>query len=231
MNKKKTQKSLQLKKFMIVFWFIIKTTFIGFGGGNALYPVIHKYAVNKYQWLSEVEFDNIVITSNLVPGTNVVQALSFIAIKQLGFFQGLIVTILGLLPNLFLAIGFYFVLDKLPKAYLFTINIAVITVIVGILIGFSIRYFKQSRQSIKMPYLIILILISFIFSFFVPSPFNTPGILMIGTFLILLIYAFIKAFKIKKSESLNHAKPKNTKKLSFSFFNHKKLKGDKKLDL
>ncbi|WP_429996442.1 chromate transporter, partial [Mycoplasmopsis bovis] len=65
--------------FWRVLWFIIFTSFIGFGGGNALLPIFKRYSVDKYRWLSEKEFEENVILTNMLPGASVIEALSYIA--------------------------------------------------------------------------------------------------------------------------------------------------------
>lgn len=46
---------------------IIMVTFIGFGGGNAMMPVIKRYVVDKYQGLDNDEFDRNVVVTNMLP--------------------------------------------------------------------------------------------------------------------------------------------------------------------
>lgn len=190
------------KDYWDVFAFIIKCTFIGFGGGNALYPVINKYAVKKYKWITETEMNEVIITTNLLPGATVMQSLSYIAIKRLGKI-GVLVTIIAVLPNVFLAVGGYYLITKLPFAYLYVVNVAVIGIIIAMLFVFSFNYVRQTMKETKATYIFILTTFSFAFAFFVPAPFNIPAFLMFGTLIILFFHSLYKLKKAEKKQNLS----------------------------
>lgn len=59
---------MKVNLFWKVFWFILKISFISFGGGNAIMPIAKRYSVEKYNWLTSAEFDEVVIMTNLLPG-------------------------------------------------------------------------------------------------------------------------------------------------------------------
>lgn len=83
--------------FWKVFWFIIFILFIGFGGGNVLLLIFKWYLVDKYCWLSEKEFEENVILINMFFGVLVIEVLSYIVFKILGFWKVLIVIVFGVL--------------------------------------------------------------------------------------------------------------------------------------
>lgn len=172
--------------FINVIIFIIKCTFVGFGGGNALMPIIKKYAVYNYKWIDETEFEKIIILTNLLPGPSVVESLSYIAIKLLGKFLGTIATLLGILPSLFLALGLYIGSNFLPKQYIFAINTGVISTIIGLVIAFGFNYIKLSNKILSLPVWITMFIATLIYIIFVPIPFNIASMPII--FLILVIF-------------------------------------------
>lgn len=187
-----------MKKMWEVFIFILKCTFVGFGGGNALMPIIKKEAVDKKKWLDEKEFDNLVITTNMIPGPSVVETLSYISMKQLGKIKGAIVALLAILPHVLLFIGLFVLAEKfLPQNYLIVISASVMPVIVGILIAFGIRYIKMSKK--EMPFYIwfSLFIFTLCFTIFIPSPWNIPAIVMVAVIFLVFIFAWIKTRKQK----------------------------------
>ncbi|CAM9147451.1 chromate transporter [Mycoplasma marinum] len=189
------------RDFMKVLVFILKATFLGYGGGNALMPIIRKFAVIEQGWLDDEEFDDVVIASNMIPGPSVVEALSYVAIKKLGKFWGVVVALIGILPHMLLAFGLYILSTQyLPAKYLWILNVAIMPIIIAILILFVIRYVKQSRKELSLPVMIVLIISSFLFCMFVPAPFNVPAILMIGTILIVFVVEFIRIRKKQKED-------------------------------
>lgn len=188
---------------------ILKITFSSFGGGNALLPNIHTIFVVQKQWINEQEFDQIVLTTNSLPGANVIQLLSYIAIKRLGLWQGMIVTFMGILPNVLLVILLYYLLDFLPRQYLLVINVSVIAAIVGLLIGFIISYFQKAYFSgIRTIYLLAISTFTFLFCFFTPSPFNLPAAIIFLAFLVLLVVSWYRDWKPQTTCCLVNKKTK-----------------------
>ncbi|RMX34664.1 chromate transporter [Mycoplasmopsis fermentans] len=197
MNNQNQQATQYTKKptFWNVFLFILFITFIGFGGGNALMPVIKKYAVDKYKWLNEKEFDENVIITNMLPGPSVIEAISYITIKLLGFKKGLFLASFATLPHVLVFFLIFYFVQHIPQKYLFVIELGVIVAIIGSLIGFAWEYFKKSRGKTKISLWLILFLITFAFSLFIPTPWNMPVIIMV---LIICIFATVEAIKHKK---------------------------------
>ncbi|MFV8418880.1 chromate transporter [Mycoplasma sp. CR] len=166
--------------FWEVFLFILKVTIIGFGGGNALMPVIQREAVNKKKWLTEEEFDDIVIVTNMLPGASVIQTLSYISITLLGKVKGTILTLVAILPHVLLAFAFLVVLTKyLPAAYLKIISVGVLVAIIAFLINFGVRYAKQAHKTMATPLWIIIFLFSAGYSLFIPAPYNLPVVAIV----------------------------------------------------
>lgn len=187
-----------MKKSLIVLFFILKTTFFAFGGGNALFPFIRQEAVVKYKWLTEKEFEKLVITTNMIPGPSVVESLSFISMKVLGKWRGAIIAIIGILPHILFALGLLIIAETfLPTKYLFVINASVMPVIIGVLIAFSWRFIKTSNKEIATPLMIVLVVFTISFSLFVPSPWNIPAIIMVGIIILMIIVEYIKLHKKK----------------------------------
>ncbi|UUD35425.1 chromate transporter [Mycoplasmopsis caviae] len=196
-NSSKNQEFQYTKKptFFNVFCFILLITFISFGGGNALMPTIKKYAVDKYKWLSPDEFEQNVIITNMLPGPSVIEAMSYIAIKLLGFKKGMFLVILAALPHLLVFFLIFYFVSYIPQKYLFVIELGVIVAIIGSLIGFALEYYKKGRSKLKVSLWFFLFLVTFAFCFFIPSPWNMPVIIML---LIASIFASIEVIKHKK---------------------------------
>ncbi|MEA4162460.1 chromate transporter [Mycoplasma sp. 4404] len=194
MNKDKKKVS-----FWELFWFIIKVTFVGFGGGNALLPVIKKEAVDNKKWITNEEMDDIVIVTNMLPGASVIQTLSYISISLLGRFKGTLVTLLGILPHVIFAFIFLVIFTKyIPSEYLKIISVGVLVSIIAFLIAFAQRYIKQSKQSLKLPVWLIIMLFSICVSLFVPSPYNLPIFSIV-----IILFVFAVVFLVNKKHFIN----------------------------
>lgn len=182
---------------------IIKLTFIGFGGGNALMPVLKNEAVDKKRWMTVEEFDKIVIVSNMLPGPSVIEAISYLAIKVFGFWKGSLITFFAMLPHILLAYLFYFLIYLLPQNYISVISVGVLTAISGVLLAFGYEYMKSSKKQMSIPLWFLLFLFTFAFCLFIPSPFNIPIVVMIIVFIFFGLFHYLsykKGLRNKKGD-------------------------------
>ncbi|MGL4950558.1 MAG: chromate transporter [Mycoplasma sp.] len=220
MKKKSQTKPEKKTSFWTVFWFIVKITFLGFGGGNALFPIIKREAVDKHHWITNDDLDNILITTNMLPGASVPEAISYIAISVLGKVKGIIVTVIALLPHIFLFFGLFVAGEYIPKQYLNILYVAVIPVIIATLIHFVIRYIKQSKKELTYPVWIGLFIFSTGFCFFVPSPYNIAAIVIVLVILAGFSYEFIKH---KKNLKLKNVVKPERNEIKFKAVDLKKI--------
>lgn len=185
-------------KVLSLIIFILKITLVGFGGGNALMPVIRNECVIRNKWLTEKEFEKIVIVTNMLPGASVIQVLGYISVKLFGKLKGFFITLIVILPHVLIAFGLFLLSNYLPTNYLFVIAIGVLSSIVGVLFAFGWNYMKTSKDKIRLPVWLFLFVFTFSFCFFVPTPYNLPIIVMIVVFIILGFIEFITYRKTKK---------------------------------
>ncbi|WP_429978798.1 chromate transporter, partial [Mycoplasmopsis bovis] len=94
----------------------------------------------KYRWLSEKEFEENVILTNMLPGASVIEALSYIAFKTLGFWKAMIVIVFGVLPHVIFRFLIFYFTKYIPLKYLFVIEVAVLSTIIGSLIVINEYY-------------------------------------------------------------------------------------------
>ncbi|QKT05744.1 chromate transporter [Mycoplasma sp. OR1901] len=177
-----------------VFIMIIKVTFVGFGGGNALLPIVKKEVVDKRKWLEKTEFDDLVIVTNMIPGASVIETLSYIAVKRLGKFWGTIVTLFAILPHVLMAFGFLLLFSLINDKYIKIISVGVLVSIIAFLIRFAERYIKQSNQALPKIIWIPAFLFTACYCLFIPSPYNIPFVAIIC---VSLVYFIVKYFKTK----------------------------------
>lgn len=197
-------KKAKIKLFFELLFLIIKLSFISYGGGNAIFPILKTYVIDQKKWFSNEEFDEIVIITNSIPGPSVIESISYICIKKIGKFWGTIVTFVGLLPHLFLALGLLVLGVKfIPQQYLLVINVAVMPAIIALLILFSVKYIKNSQKHLPTVIWVLILLFTIAFTIFVPTPFNIPAIVMIVVIVSIIIKNKIKKNKITKEDKQN----------------------------
>ncbi len=67
-----------------IFITFFKIGLFTFGGGYAMIPLIHFYAVDKYQWLTEEEFVDIIAIAESTPGPIAINSATYIGYKKYG---------------------------------------------------------------------------------------------------------------------------------------------------
>ncbi|UVD81669.1 chromate transporter [Mycoplasma iguanae] len=177
--------------FWNVFVFILKVTFLGFGGGNALMPIIEKYAVTRYKWMDKKTLEEGILIVNVLPGPSVVEIIAYISINLLGKWKGMLVTLLGILPSLFFTLAIIISFNYLPKEYIYVINVGVISSIIGVIIAFGYRYIKMSHKELSIVRWLSLFVFTCIFIIFVPNPWNISSIPIIIVILGILFHYFV----------------------------------------
>jgi len=139
-----------------IFFTFFKIGLFTFGGGYAMIPLIHFYVVDKYKWLGEKEFVDIIAIAESTPGPIAINSATYIGYKKYGVKGSISATIGVVLPSLIIII--------LISAFLmqFKENQWVECAFLGIRIGVSvlilnagIRIYKKTDKNI-LSYVLML---------------------------------------------------------------------------
>lgn len=183
-----------MKKYLKLFWTFFKIGLFTFGGGYAMISLIHKESVEKNNWITSEDMNNIVVVAESTPGPIAINASTFIGYK-VGKFLGALVSILGVvLPSLIIIIFISIFLDYFENSSI--INYAFEGIRAAIIILMVEAIFKLSKPLKKNALFYSLMSVSFLLSFF----FNINAILLIITGIILGI---IRELFSKKKVSAN----------------------------
>ncbi|VEU70849.1 chromate transporter [Mycoplasmopsis glycophila] len=191
---------MQSKKisFLAVFLFILKISFIGFGGGNAIMPVIKSEIVKQKKWITSEEFDHILIVTNSLPGASVIQTISYISIKLLGKLKGILVTLIAFIPHLIFALLILKLFKFVPLKYINYIAIGTLISIIVLLFNFGVSYLKQAKTTINLPVWLAIFVFTFTYNIFIPAPFNLPVIPIVLLIITYSLFYFLKRRKENK---------------------------------
>ena len=127
----------------------IKIAFLSFGGGASAIPFMKKEYLENRKWISEEEFSDMVILSNLLPGPTISQIVLLISKKRAGY-KGALAGLCGLL---FKFMKTYLSPDNLEK-----LTIAILPVVIFMLVSFIFEFYKKSINRTGISYNIIVIL-------------------------------------------------------------------------
>ncbi|MGD9963831.1 MAG: chromate transporter [Candidatus Izemoplasmatales bacterium] len=153
---------------LTLFLTFFKIGLFTFGGGYAMIPFIHQYAVEKYKWITDDEFLDIIAIAESTPGPIAINSATYIGYKVKGVKGSALATFGVALPSIIIII--------LIAAFFmqFKDNIYVEYAFKGIRIGVSvlvlnaaIRMYKKLDKNL-LSYFLILLGFSMIFFEIIP---------------------------------------------------------------
>ena len=142
---------------LTLFLTFFKIGLFTFGGGYAMIPFIHQYAVEKYKWITDDEFLDIIAIAESTPGPIAINSATYIGYKVKGVKGSALATFGVALPSIIIII--------LIAAFFmqFKDNIYVEYAFKGIRIGVSvlvlnaaIRMYKKLDKNLLSYFLILL---------------------------------------------------------------------------
>ncbi|OQX93587.1 MAG: chromate transporter [Epsilonproteobacteria bacterium] len=144
----------------LLFFTFFKIGLFTFGGGYSMIPLIHFYAVDKYHWLTEKEFIDIIAIAESTPGPIAINSATYVGYKVLKIKGSAIATLGVVIPSLVIII--------IISAFLmqFKNNVYVEYAFMGIRVGVAvlimnaaIRIYKKVDKSILSYILVVFGLI------------------------------------------------------------------------
>ncbi len=126
-----------------LFWTFFKIGLFTFGGGYAMIPLIHKFGVDKYKWITEEEFMDIIAIAESTPGPIAINSATYIGQKVKGIGGSIAANIGVSLPS--------FIIIILIAAFFmqYKSNIHVEYIFQGVRIGVAILVLNAATRMYK----------------------------------------------------------------------------------
>ncbi|MCM3714473.1 chromate transporter [Halalkalibacter oceani] len=134
---------------------------LGYGGGPASIPLFHKEAVERYRWVTDEEFGDILALGNALPGPIATKMAGYIGYRLAGW-SGLASAILAtVLPTVLLMIGLMGLLTSLrDSAIVQGMTQAITPVVAVMMLTLTYSFFKQSKKGLGLGLSIALVIVS-----------------------------------------------------------------------
>ena len=99
--------------YLQLFWTYFKIGFFGFGGGYAVISMIHFEVVERYKWITDQQFTDLVAISQMTPGPIGINSATYIGYAATGSVFGSVLATFALcLPSFILVLLISFYLKK-----------------------------------------------------------------------------------------------------------------------
>lgn len=124
-----------MKKYKDLTMGFLRAGILGFGGGMACLPLIQREAVDKYGWLDEQEFAEIVAISNTLPGPINTKMAGYIGYRVSGVIGSIIAICATILPSVIALILLLETLTRFREYPVVAGMIQATVPIVGVMLG------------------------------------------------------------------------------------------------
>lgn len=190
----KVDRMKQLQLFLAFF----RVGMLGYGGGPSSIPLVHKEVVEKYKWMNDDEFADILALGNTLPGPIATKMAGYIGYRVAGIIGLINATLSTILPTIILMIVLLTTISSIRELPWVQGMTAAVVPVVGVMLAvLTWDFFKKSKASLGWGKAIILIALSF--SLMEIAGLH-PAILIIG----LLLAAILK--KDKPAEEVGETK-------------------------
>ncbi|CDQ38887.1 MULTISPECIES: chromate transporter [Virgibacillus] len=178
-----------MKTHWNIFIAFFRVGMLGYGGGPSSIPLVHKEVVDKYKWMSEEEFGDLLALGNTLPGPIATKLAGYIGYRVSGIWGMINAVLATIFPTVVLMIILLSSLSSIKEYdWVQGMTAAVIPVVAVMLATLTWQFVQKAGKGMGWVQTGILLLVVFILLQFLQIH---PGII-IAT---LLILALIKKDK------------------------------------
>ncbi|GLO67976.1 chromate transporter [Oceanobacillus kimchii] len=177
-----------------IFIAFFRVGMLGFGGGPSSIPLIYKEVVEKYKWMNDEDFGDVLALANTLPGPIATKLAGYIGYQVTGFWGMLNAVLAGIVPTIFLMVGLLVSLSSFREYdWVQGMTSAVIPVVAVMLATLTWQFIEKAGSGMGWLQTGIMLIIVFVL---LEMLHIHPGIL-IAT---LLAIALLKKNKIPEQE-------------------------------
>lgn len=179
----------QYQLFMAFF----RVGMLGYGGGPASIPLVHKEVVEKYKWLSSDEFGDILAIGNALPGPIATKIAGYIGYRVAGYLGMISAVVASIVPTILLMIIILTSLSSFKdQPWVHGMTKAVVPVVGVMMAVLTWQFFNHSRKSLGLLSSVVLVVVSFIIIGILSIH---PGVIIVA----LLLFALTRTKNSKKA--------------------------------
>ncbi|PYZ96922.1 chromate transporter [Alteribacter lacisalsi] len=172
-----------------IFMAFFRIGMLGYGGGPASIPLIHKEAVDKYKWMKDEEFSDILAMGNTLPGPIATKMAGYIGYRVAGITGMLNAIAASVVPTVVLMIVLLVSLASFREyAWVQGMTNGVLPVVGVMLAVLTWQFFTKSKEGLGFGWSIMLVIVS---ALLITAIGLHPAFVIAG----LLVFVFLKRTK------------------------------------
>ncbi|RLQ96774.1 chromate transporter [Falsibacillus albus] len=150
-------------KLWNLFLAFFRVGILGYGGGPSSIPLVHKEVVEKYKWMNDDEFSDVLALGNALPGPIATKMAGYIGFRVSGLMGMIVAVFATIIPSIILMILLLTVLHAYKdKPWVKGMSKAVVPVVGVMLAVLTWDFIKKSKKGLGWLWSIVLIAGSFI---------------------------------------------------------------------
>ncbi|WP_273130364.1 chromate transporter [Metabacillus sp. HB246100] len=179
----------------------LRVGMLGYGGGPSSIPLVHKEVVEKYKWMNDDEFADVLALGNTLPGPIATKMAGYIGYRVAGILGLLNATLSTIVPTIFLMIVLLTTITSVKDySWVQGMTAAVVPVVGVMLATLTWDFFMKSKKSLGWVKAIAFICGSFLFMEILGFH---PAILIGGLLLAAILMKDKDSYKGQKGERGN----------------------------
>lgn len=136
-----------MRKHWDLFIAFFRIGMLGYGGGPGSIPLIHKEVVDKYKWMSDEDFGDLLALANTLPGPIATKLAGYIGYRVSGIYGMLNAVLATILPTIVLMIVLLTSLSSIKDVgWVQGMTAAVIPVVGVMLAVLTLQFFNKAIQ-------------------------------------------------------------------------------------
>ncbi|WP_409291970.1 chromate transporter [Peribacillus sp. SCS-37] len=150
-------------KHIQIFMAFFRVGMLGYGGGPSSIPLVHKEVVEKYKWLDDEEFGDILALANTLPGPIATKMAGYIGYRNAGILGLLNALAASVIPTILLMIVLLSSLSAYKdKPWVLGMTKAVVPVVGVMLAVLTWQFYKNGEKGLGWKLNLVLITASLI---------------------------------------------------------------------
>jgi chromate transporter len=172
-------------KHLQLFLAFFRVGILGYGGGPSSIPLVHKEVVEKYKWMNDDEFADVLALGNTLPGPIATKMAGYIGYRVAGILGLINATLATIIPTIILMIVLLTTVSSFKDFPWVQGMTAAVVPVVGVMLAvLTWDFFKKSKESLGWVKAISFIILSFLLMEILELH---PAILIFGLLLVALL--------------------------------------------
>ena len=152
-----------MKKQLDIFIAFFRSGILGFGGGPAAIPLVHKEVVGNFKWMTDDEFADVLSIGNTVPGPIATKMAGYIGYRVGGWLGMLNALIATILPTVVALIIFLTVLRQYKDLDFIQGMTNGVVPVVGVMMAvLTWDFLKKSKKALPWNVGLTILVVSFV---------------------------------------------------------------------